>query len=69
VLRWLWPFARSRPVETERPVEPETSSAPTVSDCGRELAHFRALNDRERVKARARLMREERGLPPLDVLK
>jgi hypothetical protein len=33
------------------------------------MAQFRALNERERVKARARLMREERGLPPLDVLK
>jgi len=59
-----WPFWFSRATKATPEVAP-----PTVSDCGRELAHFRALNERERIKARARLMREERGLPPLDVLK
>lgn len=49
----LWPFKRP---------------APSVEDSARTLAEFRCLNERERRKARARIMREEMGLPPLKVL-
>lgn len=41
---------------------------PDASDCGRQLAEFRCLNERARKKARARLMRQEMGLPPLEAL-
>ena len=36
-------------------------SPPSIPDCGRELASWNALNTRERVKARARLMNVEMG--------
>jgi hypothetical protein len=50
----LWPFKRP---------------APSIEDSARHLAQFRCLNERERRKARARLMREEMGLPPLEALR
>lgn len=37
---------------------------PDPSSAGRELAELACLNSRERVRARARLMREQMGLPP-----
>lgn len=41
---------------------------PTPSDAGRALAELACLSHRERIRARARLMREEMGLPPLPEL-
>ena len=41
---------------------------PSLADCGRILAEHRCLQTRERVKARARLMRAEMGLEPLRAL-
>lgn len=41
---------------------------PSIEDSARRLAEHRCLTARERVKARARLMREEAGLPPLEAL-
>lgn len=40
----------------------------TIKDAAKELSDWKCLNDRERVKARARLMRQEMGLPPSPVL-
>jgi len=37
---------------------------PTPTDAGRALAELACLDQRERYKARARLMREQMGLPP-----
>lgn len=37
---------------------------PTASDAGRALAELACLSHRERIRARARLMREEMGLEP-----
>lgn len=41
---------------------------PTPSDAGRALAELACLDQRERFKARARLMREQMGLDPSPVL-
>lgn len=41
---------------------------PTPSDAGRALAELACLDQRERFKARARLMREDMGLPPAAAL-
>lgn len=41
---------------------------PTPADAGRALAELACLSTRERYRARARLMREEMGLPPSPVL-
>lgn len=41
---------------------------PTPSEAARVLNELRCLDYRERVKARARLMREQLGLPPVDAL-
>ena len=40
----------------------------TASEAGRVLAEMACLNDRERYRARARLMREQLGLPASDIL-
>lgn len=37
---------------------------PSATDAGRVLAELACLSTRERIRARARLMREEMGLPP-----
>lgn len=37
---------------------------PTPTDAGRALAELACLDQRERYKARARLMRADMGLPP-----
>jgi hypothetical protein len=42
--------------------------SPTPADAGRALAELACLDQRERFKARARLMREEMGLPPAPAL-
>jgi hypothetical protein len=42
---------------------------PSIPDCGRELAEFRCLKERERVKARARLMNEQMGRPVPEALR
>ncbi len=42
--------------------------APSLADCGRELAEYRCLNERERIRARARQMREAMGLEPAKAL-
>jgi hypothetical protein len=36
---------------------------PTASEAGRALAEMACLSHRERIRARARLMREQMGLP------
>lgn len=36
----------------------------TIKDAAKELSDWKCLNDRERVKARAKLMREQMGLEP-----
>lgn len=41
---------------------------PTPADAGRALAELACLDQRERFKARARLMREQMGLDPSPVL-
>ncbi|WP_156424907.1 hypothetical protein [Novosphingobium fuchskuhlense] len=41
---------------------------PTASDAGRTLSELRCLGDRERYRAKARLMRSDMGLPPLPEL-
>lgn len=58
----LWPFHRGQ--AEARQVVP-----PAVADSARAMAEYRCLSDRERIRARARLMREQMGLPPLDALK
>ena len=40
----------------------------TPSNAGKELAEHRCLTERERIRARARLMREELGLPAAKAL-
>lgn len=57
----LWPF--NRVPQAERQVAP-----PALADSARALAEYRCLSQRERIRARARLMREQMGLPPLDAL-
>lgn len=42
--------------------------APSPADAGRTLAELACLDQRERFKARARLMREQMGLDPSPVL-
>lgn len=42
---------------------------PRLSDCARALNEHRCLNDRERIKARAREMREAMGLPEAEALR
>jgi len=54
------------PVHLRRP---QSVTPPTLADSGRLLAEFRCLSERERIRARARLMREQMGLPPLDALR
>ena len=44
-------------------------SPPSIPDCGRQLAEHRCLNERERVKARARIMCEQMGRPVPKVLR
>lgn len=39
------------------------------SDCARQLNEHRHLSERERIRATARQMRAELGLPPLEVLR
>lgn len=41
---------------------------PTASEAGRALAELACLSDRERIRARTRLMREQMGLPPSPAL-
>ena len=41
---------------------------PSPSEAGKRLSELAALNARERVKARARIMREELGLPAAAIL-
>lgn len=41
---------------------------PSASEAGRVLAEMAALNYRERVRARTRLMRAELGLPEVAIL-
>jgi hypothetical protein len=41
---------------------------PSIEDSARHMNEWKALDRRERVKARARLIREELGLPPLAAL-
>jgi hypothetical protein len=41
---------------------------PSIEDSARHMAEWNALSARERVKARARLMREAAGLPALKAL-
>lgn len=50
-----WPSHLRRPA----PIAP-----PTLADSARALAEFRCLCQRERIKARARLMRQEMGMEP-----
>lgn len=57
----LWPFNRGHSGERQ-------SAPPSLADSARILAEYRCLSQRERIRARARLMREQMGLPPLDAL-
>lgn len=41
---------------------------PSIEDSARRMAEVRCQKARERVKARARIMRAEMGLPPLEAL-
>lgn len=50
----LWPFKRP---------------APSIEDSARHLSEWRCLNDRERKRTRARIMREEMGLEPHPALR
>lgn len=43
-------------------------SKPTPAEAARVLAELSCLNQRERVKARCRLMREQMGLEPAPIL-
>ena len=43
-------------------------AAPTPSEAGKVLSELACLNDRERVRARTRLMREQLGLPASPLL-
>lgn len=48
-------------------VDPPTP--PSIEDSARHMGEYRCLNERERVKARARAMRVQLGLPPLEALR
>lgn len=41
---------------------------PSIEDSARHMAEYSRMKDRERFKLKARLMRQDMGLPPLEAL-